>query len=508
MGFPRRLRVLVIEDEHQMVQAYRDYLAMMAERHPMGEVRVAQGYDDAMAELRSDAFFHLVILDMKIPERAGDGEPESIFGTELIAAIAAREPWPVPVLLIFTGDPARIGRIPAIQRELAEQFWHGQIAAKSADLTDEIDLACKKALAYAEVGVLIRDPDEGTWPGLTARDEDLVRRAVLSQEADAVDLSWWSATRRFGGGWAKVLWGRFVDPRDGAGKPHFFKLEPADDGTYSARSTRRLAHKLAHVQVTARLTSKARALLVTPKAGPSGDRPLSFAEALAEADLDAEDVAREVASQLGRFQVSAKTQVPRRALLTSLPGWDRAASLDRVVRRWGLGPGRGHPAELLKRLDGGDMIWVRRRQSHGDLHTGNVSFDRQGPLLLPYIIDAGALKEDVCGRDLATLEVSVLLHEDIPLEVAAPLYDGSGRSLSEAGLAVSHRNAVRVLSALRAQALAECDLADYAVLLLDAALMQLGGLDFGSAGNRIRRPLDALALAARLAEWVGRIQSR
>ena len=66
---------------------------------------------------------------------------------------------------------------------------------------------------------------------------------------------------------------------------------------------------------------------------------------------------------------------------------------------------------------------------HGDLHMNNVALDStpRGPEA--YIFDAGVIRRSTAGRDLAVLEVSVLLHQHLDLDtliqVCSVIYDAS-----------------------------------------------------------------------------------
>jgi hypothetical protein len=122
-----------------------------------------------------------------------------------------------------------------------------------------------------------------------------------------------------------------------------------------------------------------------------------------------------------------------------------------------------------------------------------------------------------CGRDLAALEVSLALHEDhggateelLDSDAAVRLFDGTAPRGDEAlpgALAPGIKNTLALISAVRQEALAEAKEEIYAVLLMDQALIQLGGLAFDSTQNRIRRPLEAGRLVTLLAAWLTRLR--
>jgi len=115
-------------------------------------------------------------------------------------------------------------------------------------------------------------------------------------------------------------------------------------------------------------------------------------------------------------------------------------------------------------------------------------------------------------RDLAMLEVSALLHQAV--EGDGSLVRHGARLYAEArGLPVEidlasgpaiQRNTLQFVSEVRKQALRRAELPVYALMVFDNAVMQLGGLEFGSgaSANKINNPLDAAVLAALAARWL------
>ena len=62
-------------------------------------------------------------------------------------------------------------------------------------------------------------------------------------------------------------------------------------------------------------------------------------------------------------------------------------------------------------------------------------------------------------------------------------------------------NTKTLLTHVRNRALQATDEATYRLLLLDQALIQLGSLAYGSFGNKISRPSEAVALYRVIAGW-------
>jgi hypothetical protein len=68
------------------------------------------------------------------------------------------------------------------------------------------------------------------------------------------------------------------------------------------------------------------------------------------------------------------------------------------------------------------------------------------------------------------------------------------------------RNTFELVREIRKQALQFSDLANYAILVFDCAMMQLGGLTVQSRGNKIASPEDAVAVADFAARWLALVR--
>jgi CheY-like chemotaxis protein len=532
MGYPRNIQTLIIEDEPEMIEAYRRYFEnFIRAGHDVAMPIFAGGYKNATFQLGIPRPYHLVILDLKLPEYAGgDAEGGSSRGLELIEKIAAREDYPVPVLLIITGEPKRIGNLTSMSDQLHENFFHAQVITKGLKLEEEIfQHGILKAWQYNDFGIRLVDRQEEPRPPLTPREEDLIRRGGLSNETNkGVDLVWWSAERKDRGAgwespqWVKVLQGRCVlDGDDGMSRHRFFKLESVENGERAHKSALRMQNKLPHIRVLGFHKSGTRSLLVTEKAGLSDEPPISLNTFLRmDTDVVLPSVPRlvhEIAEQLRRCDQPQKE--PR--LLPKLL-WEHHTpeSLDAA---WGkfCGDVAGDdisPASLWSMIRSSEeRVWVDVRAcQHGDLHLGNVSLDfNDGVAPQAFIFDAGSMSRTVCGRDLARLEVSLLLHQKYQggaslVSACAPLYDGSaadGERDAPDELPPHHRNTHEMVKALRREALTELEGHIYCLLLLDETLIQLGSLSFGTSQNKIVRAYDAVELYRLLSVWVRREHS-
>ena len=124
-----------------------------------------------------------------------------------------------------------------------------------------------------------------------------------------------------------------------------------------------------------------------------------------------------------------------------------------------------------------------------------------------YIFDPGACRSDVAGKDIASLEVSVLLHQRIAfetlLEICSALYRSSDASGDvDAGILSSQaRNTIQFVRSLRIAAQSWNAPSLYALMVFDSVLIQVGGLAAGLSGNYIDDPRSAVYLLAVAAAW-------
>lgn len=529
MGYPRNIQTLIIEDEPEMIESYKRYFKNFIKGgHDVAMPILAGGYKHAIFQLDLPRHYHLIILDLKLPDYAGgDAEGGSARGLELVEKIATREDYPVPVLLIITGEPKRISNLTSLNGQLQEKFFHGQVITKGLSLEEEIFRhGIVKAWQYSDFGIRLVDTQEEPRPPLTPREEDLIRRSGLSNETNkGVDLAWWSAERKDRGAgwekpqWVKVLQGRCVlDGEDGMSRHRFFKFESVENGERAHKSALRMQNKLPHIRVLGFHTSSTRSLLVTEKAGLSDEPPISlnsFLQMNTEVVLPAVPrLAHDIAEQLRRCEQPQREPRSVPELL-----WEHH-TLESLDSAWGkfCGDVAGDdisPRSMWSMIRASEeTVWVDVRAcQHGDLHLGNVSLDfNDGVAPQAFIFDAGSMSRTVCGRDLARLEVSLLLHQKYQgdkslVSACESLYDGSvpaGEEEAPAELPPHHLNTRGMIKALRNEALTELDGRFYCLLLLDEVLIQLGSLALGTSQNKITRAYDAVELYRLLATWVRR----
>lgn len=514
MSYSRSLRVLIVEDDPSVIRGYQLGFKLLKAQEDFDLVApfVAGGYDEAVEALGRQSPIHLVVLDLKLPKQVG-GDPDAFSGSglDLIQTIAEREAFPVPALLILTGEPKYIQSYSGLSDVLRDSFFYAAVAQKSADPTNDFRAALEAAQAYVDFGACITDPEELTWPTLTLREDDLLRRFGLSSETYAcADLRWWSAERKDRGSeslsWSKVLWGHFwMREQEAQSRNFFFKFESRENGDRSYTAAKRLESTLQHVQVMGHFVSSSRSLIVTAQAthGP----PVSLSKLLRRPTDQVVPhlvrIADDIASQLAQLGAASKEPKAPRELL-----WPhhrpQISSYDRVYRQFSSDE-EWLPSKVLDEVEAmSAQQWVSWRTcQHGDLHLGNISLDESADSIRAYLIDPGWMEPDACGKDLASLELALVLHQDLTeSSIAAKVLHLFGGPRNEEPFDNDPlRNTTSLMALLRERALQETDLAVYSLLLLDQALMQLGSLVHGVTANKIIRPLDAAEIYRSIAEW-------
>lgn len=528
MSYPLMLQPLVIEDKDDVQDVYRGiFETVSAEISNVLPFAIMQpcyafSYDQAVDLLDGSKIFHVVILDLRLPERQGlPAVQDQDLGLYLLERCISRDRFPIPALLVISGHIGSTDQT-RIQDRLRNNFYYGRPLAKGNFelLGGEIRKACKEALRYAGVGIHLRDAEGGQYPTLTPRDEDLLRRSVLQQPGGiGVDLNWWSATRCPEGGavaanpWTKVLMGRYLlDDGGGASRPKFFKLLAGADSHSVIESARRIEQKLTHIKITSTVVSRSTGLLVTEKVGAQEARPRPLGEIFDSINrADAFAIAGQIVSQVHQLGELLDDSKLMKSLLWS--AHDEKMLADQWKNLQARLPKEVpsvEPVALFIELRQCDEKLRLRERSlvHGDLHTSNVALDSTAHGPEAYIFDPGVIRRSAAGRDIAVLEVSVLLHRRLELatliqvcsviyDAAKPLDENSFASVAEP-LA---QNIIEFVRGLREGVKTWNAAAVYALLVFDFALIQLGGLSFGSSGNRIADPLAAGIVAAFSARW-------
>lgn len=531
MSYALTLQPLVIEDEDDVKDVYegifRTISAEISNSLPFAIMPpcYAFSYEQAISLLDSSKIFQVVILDLRLPKKQGLPEvQDQDLGLALLEKGISRDAYPIPVLLVISGHVGSTDQ-GRIKGALRNNFFYGELLAKGDYnlLEVEIRRACLEALRYAGVGIHLRDGGLELYPTLSPRDEDLLRRSVLQQSGGiGADLNWWSATRyaetgATGNPWTKILMGRYL-LGDGVGpsRPKFFKLLAGPDSHTVIESARKIEQKLTHIKITSTVVSRSTGLIVTEKVGAQNARPKPLGEMFQGIDRAAAfEIAGQIVSQIQQLGDLLDDSRPLSSLLWS--AHDERSLTDQWESLQGRLPEGLPPADpialFLELRQCGDRVRLRERPIvHGDLHMSNVALDitPRGPEA--YIFDAGVIRRSTAGRDLAALEVSVLLHQQLDVDtlktICSLIYD-AGKPLDEDTVSSINdpvaQNIIEFIRGLRAGINGWNPPEVHALLVFDFALVQLGGLRFGSSGNRIVDTRAPGVLAAFVAEWYRRI---
>ncbi|HEY7330646.1 MAG TPA: response regulator [Gemmataceae bacterium] len=530
MSYPRKLHLLVIEDDSDAIQAYRTFFTSVLAKKGFLFVEPAftRSFADAKKRIEGSEIYHIVLLDLNLPLATREPPAEGLApGEQLLEELARRESHPIPVVLVISGKLNLPHPIGGIQDRLAKDFWYGRLVNKGTEQQyQEIENGCVQALKYTDIGIHIRDAGKEWYPTLSPREDDLLRRCVLAQSSTlGVDVRWWSAEPGQSisrpspnRGPTKVLMGHFLlDDGMGLSLPTFFKFEPAGNSPSVCRDVSILAQKLGHVKVFHTSHGRQRSLIVTQSATNKGV-PISFNDYLrgdpAVVGPNAQKLINQVIEQLNQLGEKNEDEVPASSFL-----WDY---LDReaMERAWNscdarqlLKDGASSPLavfDLLKESKASQWATCRNC-THGDLNATNIAIDTSLPdNPQAYIFDAAGMKADFEFRDLATLEVTTILFNSVGIEeqlirACHAFYESDflpTAPLDSATASPLTRNVFAMILGIRSLFHTDLEQAAYALLVFDAALRQLSGLGIQPSPNKVRNPLHACYLAAWISNWL------
>jgi hypothetical protein len=524
MSYPRNIQTLVIEDETDSKEYFEAVFASLKSTHILSPPHWAFCLEDAKQSLGDGRIYHLVTIDLRLPEKPGQPPSESVdFGLSLIKDCANRNSYPIPAVLVISGH---LGQTSQQQLDdlVRNSFAYGRVLVKSDHLKDEIELALQFVERYCDLGIHVRDSGTKTFPTLTPREEYLLRQAILGDDQRiGLDLAWWSAAYDPYDKWTKTLMGRFLL---GEGRGHslhtFFKLAACDGARNVFRDAEMLNQKLKHIKVVSAHTSGDRSLLVTQSAGSGNGPPLSLDDVLSRPAISIGDqlprLAKEVATQVAALGDRTPDQRELRQLLWKYHDADRIANQwqkrggEQVLEEYGAVV--TCPVELFKSLaaDGATVRYDLQSALHGDLNYSNIAIDEEDGVTHGFIFDASGSQSGVCVRDIAMLEVTVLLHQQAEagvLRACAPLY-ATEKEMQVQSIEATDRekNTFTFIRGIREVAEQFSEPHIYALMVVDNALLQLGGLDFGSSYNKIVSPHDACLLAGLTSRWYQSIRPK
>lgn len=536
MSYPLTIHALVIEDDEGAKEAYKgifEGIAADATGLPFsaGQPSFAFSYQEAVACLESSKIFHVVVLDLRLPEKPKLPTVEGVeLGIKLLNQCIGRDNYPIPSLLVISGHIGSTEQA-RVQDAVRQGFHYGRILVKGdySLLETEIRQACDEALRYCSIGIHVRDAGQEEFPTISPREQDLLCRSALQQSGViGLDLAWWSAKRLLPisttsddstNPWTKVLMGRYLlDGGRGASRPKFFKLMDGLDAKSVIESARYVEQKLSHIKLACHITTKTCALIVTEKVGAQDARPVGLEAVFSGSEPGrARTVALQIADQVRQLGDLLSESKPSKALLWTghdialvTEQWNRFAPQVRLYL-----PYDADPISLFSELLASDdkQRITERSLVHGDLHMSNVALDIGPNGAQAYIFDAGVVKRNVAGRDIAVIEASVLLHQRIAHEsfaqICSILYGPAISHLAddEEPIVGMAKEIVEFIQALRDVANPWNDLEIYALMVFDFVVIQVGGLAFGSYGNRIVDQQSAAYLMAVVGEWYRRIRN-
>jgi CheY-like chemotaxis protein len=526
MSYPRVIQPLVIEDEQEPKEYYEEVFRQLAERHHVLPPWFAFCHADAIAQLNQERIVHLVILDLRLPDQPGQPAPVSLdFGQALLQACLNREDYPIPAMLVISGNLQHADQ-QALGKQVQDGFSYGRVLVKSDDLLHPIEDAVSHAERYCDVGIHVHDAGNKVFPTVSPREMDLLRRCVVTGEQRiGLDLSWWSADFNPWSGWTKVLMGRFLlDQGRGHSLYTFFKLATEQGAGTVFREAEVMRQKLKHVKVIHAQAAGERSLLVTQAAGSGEVPPLSFDDVLQKDSALLSTSLPSIAETIARQVYSLGDRTPDQRKISDLlwkhheqehikEQWQKRGGPTMLEDLADLGMKCPDPVAVFEQLRSNKTVLRYDNQSclHGDLNYTNVALEiGPGADVTASIFDASGCIGGVSVRDFAMFEVTALLHQTRQTEVSLvrrceALYlatDEGSQSMPPDAADNQARNTYCLVSEIRKLAIQNSTSVLYALMVFDNALIQLGGLGFGSSFNKIDEPTDAALLAALTARWL------
>ena len=508
MSYPRKLQILVVEDDSDVITGYRTTFKLLKKKFEFVDPVFARSFADAKKQIESSAIWHVVILDLNLPLELRQQPAQGLApGEQLLEELVKRERFPVPVVLVVSGKLNLDHPLGAIQNRLGHDFWYGRLVNKgSSDEQNEIEAGMTHALQYVDVGIHIGDSGREWFPTLSPREDDLLRRCVLAQSSClGVNVRWWSAETgpsvlhpSPNAGGTKVLMGTFVlDEGMGDSIPTFFKFEPAENAPTVCRDAGILAQKLGHVKVFSSLNSRQRSLLVTQSATNRGI-PVSLNEFLnrtaSVVSPSLPSLIGQVITQLGQLGEEREDEFPVGNFLWEYlephvieKVWNSCISHSAITGE------EANPLETFKLLKTSSLKhWAKQRTCvHGDLNATNVAIDATQPENpQAYIFDAAGMRSDYAFRDLATLEITTILFNSVGVdeELVAQcrgFYEQDFNPALPAPSAPCVQNVFTLVGSIRSYVRTDQEKITYALLVFDAAI-----------------PVHACQLAAWASRWL------
>src|ERR1700722_9656420 len=130
MSYPLNLQPLVIEDQEEPKEAYERIFETIAKEYgdlPFSPAPpcFAFSYEEASAFLEGSKIFHVVILDLRLPEKPKLPPMDDIeLGLNLLARCVERDRYPIPALLVISGHLGSTEQT-RMEETVHGGFYHG-----------------------------------------------------------------------------------------------------------------------------------------------------------------------------------------------------------------------------------------------------------------------------------------------------------------------------------------------------------------------------------------------
>jgi len=180
----------VVEDDPAVKAQYEAIFQTLSKKYPLAAARWGFCYQDATKHLSQPGPYHLVILDLRLPEEHGQPESELLdFGQSILTTCLQRDEYPVPALLVVSGNLQRTVSQESLESSVRNGFHYGRVLVKSqTNLATEIETAIQEVLRYQDVGISLADGGSLVFPTISPREEDLIGGSCVSRKT----LSAWT----------------------------------------------------------------------------------------------------------------------------------------------------------------------------------------------------------------------------------------------------------------------------------------------------------------------------
>src|SRR5439155_26473153 len=109
--------------------------------------------EDAVQELQGSTIFHLVFLDLRLPNAPGMPPSSGVeLGVAVLKQCEERDRYPIPALIIRSGCLGDANQSD-LRTRVEGAFCYGAVLVKGGSLDSELDAAVRRIHAYCGVGI-------------------------------------------------------------------------------------------------------------------------------------------------------------------------------------------------------------------------------------------------------------------------------------------------------------------------------------------------------------------